>query len=347
MLPISSCAGKAAVQKNIVFPHKQTQVFSSPLSSNLRSTTMGIKFSRKRDASVNGAEAAEEPTVAQPEEPEMQPGTTPEHDPDDKQDLDVVVMTPASPVAALPKEDCVWESKEVKEEDEAELKATPAPAPADPSVPEPDPATGALVCSTVTPAGPPVDPEPASEALGHKETFTIETIIEPIMSSPTVDELGDPAPGPGPDPAPGPGPEPTPASVNPDDDFHDKREETTESAGELVEAELAGSSQEVGNDVDQGGVEKLLENLELTESDLTADIIPADDTPDTHTWASMNTHSNSVFTAFLMLHAHVLKVNDHFLIHKGHKAKSKTIEHLVYGWGGVEGWRLHGPTLSE
>lgn len=238
---------------------------------------MGIKFSRKRDASVNGAEAAEEPTVAQPEEPEMQPGTTLEHDPDDKQDLDVVVMTPASPVASLPKEDCVWESKEVKEEDEAELKGIPAPA--DPSVPDPDPATGALVCSTLTPAGPPVDPEPASEALGHKDTLTIETIIEPIMSSPTMDELGDPAPAPG----PGPGPEPTPASVNLDDDFHDKCEETTESAGELVEAELAGSSQKVGNDVDEGGVEKLLENLELTESDLTVDIIPADDTPDMHT----------------------------------------------------------------
>lgn len=239
---------------------------------------MGIKFSRKRDASVNGAEAAEaaeEPTVAQPEEPEMQPGTALEHDPDDKQDLDVVVMTPASPVASLPKEDCVWESKEVKEEDEAELKGTPAPA--EPSVPDPDPAAGALVCSALTPAGPPVDPERDSEALGHKDTLTIETIIEPIMSSPTMDELGDPAP------APGPGPEPTLASVNPDDDFHDKCEETTESAGQLVEAELAGSSQEVGNDADEGGVEKLLENLELTESDLTADILPADDTPDMHT----------------------------------------------------------------
>lgn len=52
----------------------------------------------------------------------------------------------------------------------------------------------------------------------------------------------------------------------------------------------------------------------------------------------MNTYSNSVFTAFFMLHAHVLKVNDHFLIHKGHKAKSKTIEHRVYGCGGGDNY---------
>lgn len=243
---------------------------------------MGIKFSRKRDASVNSAEAAEEPKAAQPEEPQNQPGTTPEHDADDKQDLDVVVMEPASPVASLPKEDCVWESREVKEGEEAESKG-----PADPSVPEPDPATGAQVCSpepetTVNPAGLPVDPEPASEAQGHKDTVTVETIPDPVMSSPTLDELGDPAPG----------PDPTPASVNPDDDFHDKREETSESLGELVEAELAESSQEVRND--EGGVDKLLENLELTGSDLNADIIPADtdtcdDAPDMRTWAGMKT----------------------------------------------------------
>lgn len=229
---------------------------------------MGIKFSRKREASVGGGEAAEEPTAAQLEELETQPGMTPELDLDDKQELDVVVMTPASPVASLPKEDCVWESKEVKEGEEAESKVTP----------EPDPATGVLVCSpepdtTLKAAGLPVDPEPASEAQGHKDIITIETIIEPVMSSPTVDELGDPAPG----------PDPTLASVNPDDDFHDKSEETSGSPGELVEAELAGSSQEVRNDVDEGGVDNLLENLELTESDLTADIITADDTPDMHT----------------------------------------------------------------
>lgn len=244
---------------------------------------MGIKFSRKRDASVNSAEAAEEPTAALPEELENQPGTTPEHDVDDKQDLDVVVMKPASPVASLPKEDCVWESREVKEGKEAESKGTPAPA--DPSVPEPDPATGAQECSpepetTINPAGLPVDPEPASGAQGHKDTVPVETIPDPVMSSPTLDELGDPAPGPGPDSSP--------ASVNPDDEFRDKCEATSESLGELMEAEIAGSSQEVRNDVDNGGVDKLLENLELAGSDLHADIIPADtdtcdDTPDTRT----------------------------------------------------------------
>lgn len=230
---------------------------------------MGIKFSRKRDASANSTEAAAEPTVAQPGDPENQPGTTPEHDADDGQNLDVVVRKPASPVASLPKEACVWESREGEGE-----------AAADPAVPEPDPATGAQVCSlkpetTINLASLPVDPEPASEAQGHKDTVTVETIPDPVMSSPTLDELGDPAPG----------PDPTQfTSVNPADEFHDKCEETSESVRELMGEELVGSSQEVRNDVDEGGVDKLLENLELTGSDLNADVIPAtdtcDDTPD-------------------------------------------------------------------
>lgn len=243
---------------------------------------MGIKFSRKRDASTNSAEAAAEPTVAQPEEPENQPGTTPEHDAEDKQDLDVVVMKPGSPVASLPKEACVWESREGEE---GEGKAA-----ADPAVPEPDPATGAQVCSpqpetTINPASLRGDPEPASAAQGHKDTVTIETMPDPVMSSPTLDELGDPTPG----------PEPAQfTSVHPDDEFHDKCEETSESLGALMGAELAGSSQEVRNDMDDGGVDKLLENLELMGSDLNADVIPADtdtcdDSPDVHTWAGMKT----------------------------------------------------------
>lgn len=229
---------------------------------------MGIKFSRKRDTCDNSAEAAEEPTSAQPEDAENQPETTGEPDADDKQHLDVVVMKPASPVASLPKEDCTWESKEVKE---AESQGTAAPA--DPSVPEADPAPGAQACTPepetiIKPAGLRVDPEPASEAQGHKGTVTVKTIPNPVMPSPTLDELGDPALD----------LHPNPGSVNPDDESHDK----------LMELELGRSSQEVRNDMDKGGVDKLLESLELTGSDLNADIIPADtdtcdDTPAVHT----------------------------------------------------------------
>lgn len=280
---------------------------------------MGIKFSKKRDASINSAEAAEEPTVAQPEEPENQPDTTLEHDADDKQDLDVVVMEPASPVASLPKEDCVWESKEVKEGEEAA---------AEPPVPEPDPATGAQACSpkpesAINPVAFPVDQEPPSEAQGHKDTVTLETIPDPIMSSPTLDEMGDPAPG----------PDPSPASVNPDDEFHDKCEVPAEPLGELMDAALAGRSQEVRNDVDEGGVDKLMENLELTGSDLNADIIPADtdihgDTPEMSTWAGVKTPLSFCYEYFFMFRTCFIGKWS-FLFHKSHKPKSMTFKQMV------------------
>lgn len=222
---------------------------------------MGIKFSRKRDASVNNAEAAQEPAAAQQAEPEDQSETAQEHEAGDKEDLDVVVMKPATPVASLPSEDCVWESKKEKDREED------TPSPADPSGPEPEPPTGAQVVPpdpepTPTPVGLPEDPEPASEAQGIKDTITVETISDPVMSSPNLDDLGDLAPG----------PDPTPASLDPDTGC----EETSESQVGLMEAEPAGRSQQVSNDVDEGGVGKLLENLELTGSDLVADVVPAD-----------------------------------------------------------------------
>lgn len=237
---------------------------------------MGLKFSKKRDAPVNSAEGAEEPAAAQPEGAEDQPGTVQEGEAGDKQDLDVVVMKPATPVASLPNEDCVWECKEGEE---AESKDVPA----DPLVPEPtadanpDPAVGAQVVPpepepAINPAGSlHVDPEPAPEAQAHKDTVTVATVPDPVMTSPALGNLGDPAPG----------PDPTPALVNPDDEHH-KCEETSESLEEQMEAE------QLRNDVDEGSVDRLLEKLELTGSDLVADVIPADtetcdDTPDMST----------------------------------------------------------------
>lgn len=234
---------------------------------------MGLKFSKKRDASVTSAEAAEESTAERPEVAEDQPGTTQEGEADDKQDLDVVVMKPATPVASLPKEDCVWG-------EEAESKDTPADPDLTPAA-DPDPATGAQVVRpepepTMNPAGLPVDPEPASEGQALKDTVTVETTPDPVISSPTLGDLGDPAPG----------LDPTPASVNPDDECHNKCEETSESLDELMEAVP------LRNDVDEGSVDKLLENLELAGSDLIADVIPADtetldDTPVMSTWAGL------------------------------------------------------------
>ncbi|XP_011605232.1 vegetative cell wall protein gp1-like [Takifugu rubripes] len=234
---------------------------------------MGLKFSKKRDAPVNSAEGAEEPAAARPEGAEDEPGTAQEGEAGDKQDLDVVVMKPATPVASLPNEDCVWERKEVEEGEEAESKD----APADPLVPEPtteadpDPATGAQVVPpepepAMNPADSlPVDPEPAPEAQAHKDTVTVATVPDPVMTSPALGDLGDPAPG----------PDATPASVNPDDECRNKCEETSE-------------AEQLRNDVDEGNVDRLLENLELTGSDLVADVIPADtetcdDTPDMST----------------------------------------------------------------
>lgn len=226
---------------------------------------MGLKFSKKRDAPVNGAEGAEEVAAARPEGADNQPGTAQEGEAGDKQDLDVVVMKPATPVASLPNEACVWQ---FKEGEEAESKD----APADPPVPEPtteadpDPATGAQVVPpepepATNPAGSlPVDPEPAPEAQAHKDTVTVATDPDPAMTSPALGNPCDPAPG----------PDPTPASVNPDDECHNKCEETSEFLEEQMEAE------QLRNDVDEGSVDRLLENLELTGSDLIADVIPAD-----------------------------------------------------------------------
>lgn len=273
---ISGCAGEAGAAENTVSPsHTNPSILFLKLthlwllSSDPCSFTMGIKFSRKRDASVNNAEAAQEPAAAQPADQEDQSETAREHEAAYKEDLDVVVMKPATPVASLPSEDCVWERKEEKDGEEAELKDTAAPA--DPSVPEPEPPTGAQVVPpepepTTTPVGLPEDPE----AQGIKDTVTVETISDPMMSSPNLDGLGDLAPG----------PDPTSASLDP--------EKTSESLTGLMEAEPAVRSQQVSHDVDEGGVGKLLENLELTGSDLVADVVPADsetcdDAPDMST----------------------------------------------------------------
>lgn len=226
---------------------------------------MGIKFSRKRDACLNGAEAAAEPAAAPAEEPENQPGSGPEPDADGLRRQDAAVVKPASPVASLPKDDCVWESREVKgdeEDEEAESEGASGQ-----SVPEGDPATGAQVCPPVAetiknPAALPVDPDPASETEGHQNGAAVDTHL---TSSPALDQLGEPAPG----------PDPTPASLNPDEELHHKREVTSEPLRELVEAELEGSSQGVGNVADQGGVGRLLEELQLTGSDhISADTDP-------------------------------------------------------------------------
>lgn len=237
---------------------------------------MGLKFSKKRDACASSAEAAGEPAAARLGGAEGQPGAAREGEAGDKQDLDVVVAKPATPVASLPNKDCVWEYKEVKEGEEANG------APGEPSVPQPtadadsDPATGAQVVPpepepSMDPVGSlPVDPEPAPEAEAPKDAVTVETVPDPAATSPA---LGDLAPGPDPAAAP---------SVNPDDECHYKREETSESLEKLMQAV------QLREDVDEGSVDRLLENLELTGSDLVADVTPADtetcdDTPDMST----------------------------------------------------------------
>lgn len=237
------------------------------LSSHSCSFIMGLKFSRKRDAAANGAEAAEEAAAPRPEGAEGQPGTPQRYKADDKEDLDVVVGKPASPVATLPSEDCVWECKEATEGGEAGSKDTPPPEAATGAQvvpPEPEP--------TVTPVDLPGDPEPASEAQSVKDAVAIETPPGPEMPSPGLGDAGDPAPG----------PDATPASP-PDGESHDVCGETAEAAEELMEAEPAGSSRQVGEDADEASVDKLLENLDLTGSDLTTDVVPTETCGDTST----------------------------------------------------------------
>lgn len=287
---------------------------------------MGNKYSRKRDAPLNGAETAapeekvaEEPVATQPGEDS---GTSQTHDADGKEEL-VVVMGSASPVAALPAEECVSECKVLRAPDisaplsdaesEPVAKETPTagePSPSEP-VPEPNPTAEAQVAPDPEPDSEPEDgiepesnsetvPAPAEAPEQQTGMPTQESLPYPVICSTTLDDQDDATLD----------PDHYPAAVNPDepsditviDECKDrsevsiistphppKSEEISESPEEVG---AAGSLEHAPSDVNK---EIVVQNLEPTENDPVADLISTgamipDDIPttDMSTWIDFN-----------------------------------------------------------
>lgn len=272
---------------------------------------MGNKYSRKRDATLNGAEtAAPEEKVAEESvatQPGQDSGTSQTHDAVGKEEL-VVVMGPASPVAALPAEACVSECKVLRAPDlsaplsdaesEPVAKETPAagePSPSEP-VPEPNPTAEAQVAPDQEPdSEPEVGIEPNSGIESNSETVpapaeaaeqqtgmpTEESLPYPMISSSTLDGQDDATLDPDPSPAPVNPDEPSDITVI--DEGKDrsvvsiistphppKSEEISESLEKSREVGAAGSLEHATSDVNK---EIVLQNLEPTENDPVADLI--------------------------------------------------------------------------
>lgn len=173
---------------------------------------MGNRFSRRRDAPANSAEAAapeqqtaEEPAATQPAEDSGIPQT---QEAAKTVDLDVVVGEPVKQVACLPPEECVAECKEAE--------APAAPAPVNDAEPEP------VAKETPAPVSEPSPPEP--EPVAEPEPIA-EPEPEPVAEPEPVPEPApvlapEPVPAPepvaeaqlAPEPTPEPVPEPEPAS---------------------------------------------------------------------------------------------------------------------------------------
>lgn len=290
---------------------------------------MGNRFSRRRDAPVSSAETAateqktaEEPAVTQPAQDS---GTTPAQEAVDTEDLDVVVRESVAVVASLPSEECVSEIKEVKApESEPVAKDTPAPVQpepvvlvSEPSPPEPEPVAEAQVAPEPDPEPVPepeptsnleaeveADPELISESVPasaedleqQTDVLTQEPLPDPVISSPTMIDLGVSDATPQPIDTP-PSPDPTPALVDADgpsdiavtDECQDgaevsiistlvpqKSEETSESLEKPMDVEAAGNMEQVVSDVNEETVSGLLQNLALKGNDLVVDLIPTD-----------------------------------------------------------------------
>lgn len=295
---------------------------------------MGNRFSRRRDAPVGSAETAateqktaEEPAVTQPAQDS---GTTLAQEAVDTEDLEVVVRELVAIVACVPSEECVSEIKEVKAPElEPVAKDTPAPVQPEPVVlvselspPEPEtaaepkPVAEAQVAQEPDPEPVP-EPEPTSnleaeveadaelisesvpapaEALEQQtDVLTQEPLPDPVISSPTMIDLGVSDATPQPMDTP-PSPDPTPALVDADepsdiavtDECQDgaevsiistlvpESEETSESLEKPMDVEAAGDMEQVVSDVNEETVSGLLQNLALKGNDLVADLIPTD-----------------------------------------------------------------------
>lgn len=295
---------------------------------------MGNKLSRKRDTPAKSAETAGtaemtpgEPAATQPtaESEVTQTQATTETD-----DLDVVVGEPVNIVPCLPTEDCVSVWKQAGDpaatpatQNDAEPKpvATETPTPVQPEllvsisepppksepVEEPKPVAEAQLAPKPEPTSnleteievvpePISEPVPApAEALEQQtDTLTQESLPKPVISSPTLIDLGVPDVTLQPVNTP-PSPAPVHDPVNADEPSDialtekcqgraeaaeistfeaEKPEETSDSLEKPIEA--TENLEQLVSDVNEDSVSRLLRNLELQGNDLVTDLIPSD-----------------------------------------------------------------------
>lgn len=285
---------------------------------------MGNKISRRRDTlSAEAAATAEEPAATQPaDEPEV----TQTQEAIDTENLDVVVGEVVTPVARLPSEECISECKKAEgpaatltTQNDAEpkpvAKETPAPVqpellasiseppPKSEPVEEPKPAVEAQLAPepelTSNPATESeVVPEPSSEAVPapaealeqQTDMLTQESLPKPVISSPTLIDLGvpdvtlqpvntPPSPVPIHNRADADEPSDIPVTEECQDSAEatfepEKPEEISDSLEEPMEA--TENLEQLLSDVNEDSVSGLLKNLELQGNDLVPDFIPSD-----------------------------------------------------------------------
>lgn len=167
---------------------------------------MGNRFSRRRDTPASTGEtaateqkAAQEPAAPPPAAAAAEESGITQTQEATTENLDVVVGEPVTPVASLPTEPCVAESKEVeapdasaapndaapesvaKEETPAPIQTEPLVSTSEPSPPESEPVTEPEPVAETQPT-----PEPASEPVPEPEPEAeaeAEAVPEPISEA--------------------------------------------------------------------------------------------------------------------------------------------------------------------
>ncbi|XP_026222338.1 cell surface glycoprotein 1-like [Anabas testudineus] len=282
---------------------------------------MGNKVTRRRDTPEENAE-----TSATAEEPAEEPEETQTQEDSEPENLDVVVGEPVTLVACLPREECISECKNVEcpaaalntqNDAEPEPVAEETPAPVQPELlvsisdpppksepaeepkpaveaqlaPKPEPTSNAETETEAVPEpSSELVPDPAEAPEQQTDMLTQEPLPKPVISSPTLINLGVPDVTLQPvDTPPAPAPihnmadadEPSDIPVN--EECQDgaeatfepeKPEDISESLEEPMEA--TDNLEQLVTDASEDSVSRLLKNLELQGNDLVPDLIPSD-----------------------------------------------------------------------
>ncbi|XP_030587563.1 uncharacterized protein LOC115781828 [Archocentrus centrarchus] len=267
---------------------------------------MGNRFSRRRETPASKPEtlATEQKTA---KEPAKDSEVTQTQEVTKSENLDVVVEEQVTPVACLPSEECVSECKEAEPSaasgpsTEPALVVKEAPTPVEPEpqvsaskpsppepvaeaqfapVPEPVPSSNPDGdTEVVQPISEPV-PAPVEHLEVQTDQLTQESLLESIVSSPPLTDLGIP------DVTPIPVPD-EPSDPTDGEKCQDSDETTDNSMFEPeksadthlekpVEVEAEECLEKLGSDVNEENFSDTLKNLELKGNDLVSDLIPSD-----------------------------------------------------------------------